>query len=77
MKRLIHALKRYGMILSDNGLGIRLSTDIDSRWGNPASSSSAEYVLNGWTHCLTGRDFEVVDASALMVNVDSAEALWQ
>jgi hypothetical protein len=77
MKRLIHALKRYGMILADNGLGIRLSSDTDARWGNPESPSSAEYVLNGWTHCLTGRDFEVVEATALMVNPDSAEALWQ
>ena len=77
MRRLVHALKRYGMILSDNGLALRLSTDVDPRWGNPGSSSSPEYVMNGWTHCLTGRDFEVVDASLLMVSSDSAEALGQ
>ena len=76
MKRLIHALKHYGMIVADNGLPIRISTDVDPRWGN-GSPSSAEYILNGWTHCLTGRDFEVVDASALMVNSDSAETIAQ
>jgi hypothetical protein len=74
MRRLIRALKRYGMILSDNGLAIRISTDTDSRWGDPQSSSSPEYVFSGWAHCLTGRDFEVVDSSALMISRDSAEA---
>jgi len=73
MHRLIHALKHYGMMLADNGLGIRIATDTDGRWGDPNSPSSPEWVLNGWTHCLTGNDFEVVDASLLMVNADSAE----
>jgi hypothetical protein len=73
MRRLVHALKHYGIILADNGIAIRIATDTDARWGNPGSSSSPEYVLNGWTHCLTGRDFEVVDSSLLMVNSDSAE----
>jgi len=77
MHRLIHALKHYGMILSDNGIAIRITTDADARWGDPNSTSSAEWVLNGWTHCLTGHDFEVVDASLLMVNSDSAETLGQ
>jgi hypothetical protein len=77
MKRLIRSLKTYGMILADNGLGIRITTDADGRWGNPTSNTSPEYVFNGWTHCLTGRDFEVVDAAALMVNADSAETVEQ
>jgi hypothetical protein len=72
MHRLIRALKGYGMILADNGIAIRISTDADSRWGNPESTSSPEYVLNGWTHCLTGHDFEVVDSSLLTVSPDSA-----
>ena len=75
MRRFIRALKRYGMILADNGLAIRISSDTDSRWGDPQSSSSQEYIFNGWTHCLTGRDFEVVDASPLMVSRDSAEVV--
>ena len=75
MKRLMHALKHYGMILADNGLAIRISTDVDPRWGDPSSPSSAEYVFNGWTHCLYGRDFEVVNSSASMVSSDSAETI--
>ena len=75
MKRLIRALKHYGMILADNGLAIRISTDVDSHWGDPASPSSAEYVFNGWTHCLFGRDFEVVNSTAVMVSSDSAETI--
>ena len=77
MKKLIRALKRHGMILADNGSAIRISTDTDSRWGTPGSNTSVEYVFQGWTHCLTGKDFEVVDASLLMVNPDSAEIFGQ
>lgn len=73
VKRLIRALKRYGMILADNGIAIRISTDADARWGAPGASNSPEAVLNGWTHCMTGRDFEVVDATPLIVHPDSAE----
>ena len=73
MKRLIHGLKGYGIILADNGLAIRILTDADARWGNPGLPTSQEYILNGWTHCLTGKDFEVVDASGLMVNPNSGE----
>ena len=75
MRRLIRALKRYGMIVADNGSAISISSDTDSHWGDPRSSSSPEYVFNGWTHCLTGRDFEVVDATPLMAGRDSAEAV--
>jgi hypothetical protein len=75
MKRLIRALKHYGMILADNGLAIRISADTDARWGDPTNSSSPEYVFNGWTHCLSGRDFEMVDSAALMVGGNSAEAV--
>ena len=77
MKKLIRALKLHGVVLSDNGLAIRISTDTDSRWGATGSTTSAEYILQGWTHCLTGKDFEVVDTSLLMVNPDSAEVLGQ
>jgi hypothetical protein len=73
VRRLIRSLKRYGMILADNGAAIRISTDADARWGN-GQPGSPEYELNGWTHCLTGRDFEVVDATLLSLSPDSAEA---
>jgi hypothetical protein len=75
MKRLIRAFKHYGIILADNGLAIRVQTDVDKRWETAAPGGNPEYVLNLWTHCLTGRDFEVVDSNALMVNPNSAESI--
>jgi len=71
-QRIIRALKRYGMILADNGSAILITTDSDPRWGDPNSSNSANWVLNGWTHCIRGSDFEVVDTSTLMANPNSA-----
>jgi hypothetical protein len=75
MQRLIRALKHYGMILADNGLAIKISTDADRRWGDPESPSSATWVMNGWCHCMSGEDFEVVNAQPLMVNANSAETV--
>jgi hypothetical protein len=72
MQRMIHALKNYGMILADNGLSILLSTDADQRWGDPNSENSATWKMNGWSHCITGRDFEVVDTSPLIADPNSA-----
>ena len=72
MRRLIRGLKHYGMILADNGSAIRISTDADSRWGDPNSETSANWSINGWAHCLTGRDFEVVNTAPLMVDPNSA-----
>jgi hypothetical protein len=72
IKRLIRALKTYGMILADNGLAILISTDADQRWGDPASEDSATWKVNGWSHCMTGRDFEVVNSTPLMVDPNSA-----
>ncbi len=74
MQRLVRALKGYGMILADNGLAIKITTDADHRWGNPASETSPNWIINGWTHCITGRDFEVVDAAPLMMDLNSAAA---
>jgi hypothetical protein len=74
MQRLIRALKHYGMILADNGLPIKISTDADRRWGDPESPTSANWVVNGWCHCISGQNFEVVNAQAMMTNANSAEA---
>ena len=71
---MIRGLKQYGMILADNGGAIRLSTDADPRWGDPASEKSANYVFNGWTHCLRGHDFEVVNDTGLQVSGNSGAA---
>jgi hypothetical protein len=50
------ALKRYGMLLADNGSPWFISGVPDSRWNNPALHLLAR---------LTGRDFQVVDTRSL------------
>lgn len=59
------ALKSYGGIVADNGSAWYLGGVPDERWDNDAL-----HALD----VLTGRDFEVVDASGLMVSRDSGEA---
>jgi hypothetical protein len=56
------ALKRYGMILADNGSAWYISGAPDERWDNDA--------LHG-LHRLRGSDFEAVDVSSLMTDSDS------
>jgi hypothetical protein len=50
------ALKRYGMILADNGSPWYISGAPDRRWNNDALHQLQQ---------LTGRDFVVVDTSSL------------
>jgi hypothetical protein len=57
------ALKRYGMILADNGAPWFISGAPDERWDNDALHA---------LHQVKGRDFVAVDASGLMVDPDSA-----
>jgi hypothetical protein len=57
------AMKRYGLILADNGSPWYISGAPDDRWSNDAL-----HALGG----LTGADFEAVDAGSLMVSPDSA-----
>jgi hypothetical protein len=52
----LHALKRYGMILADNGAPWFVSGVPSSRWDNEDL-----HML----HRVTGRDFEVVDTAVL------------
>lgn len=52
----LEALKRYGMILADNGSPWYISGAPDPRWSNDDLHSLGR---------LTGRDFEVVDTSRL------------
>ena len=63
---ILTALKRYGMILADNGAPWFISGASDPRWNNDD------------LHALTtiaGSNFEAVDASTLMINPDSGQAL--
>ncbi len=59
---ILNALKKYGMILADNGSPWFLSGAPDSHWNNE--------MLRELSH-VHGSDFEAVDVSSLRVNVDS------
>jgi len=62
---ILRALKKYGMILADNGGDMFLSGASDERWDND--------VLRELSRVSAG-DFEAVDTSSLMVDKNSAEA---
>lgn len=59
---IVTALKRYGMMLADNGSAWYLSGAPDERWDNDALRDLKS---------ITGTDFEAVDVSSLMLDVDS------
>jgi hypothetical protein len=62
---ILTAMKRYGIILADNGAPWYITGAPDERWDN---DNLHELDL------LRGSDFEAVDESALMVHPDSAQA---
>jgi hypothetical protein len=62
---ILRALKRYGMMLADNGAPWFLSGVPDERWDND--------VLHE-LHQVHGSAFEAVDVSSLMVDPDSGQA---
>ena len=61
---ILRALKKYGMMLADNGSSWYLSGAPDDRWNNDD--------LHALTQ-ITGASFEAVDTSSLMVSVNSAQ----
>jgi hypothetical protein len=61
---ILEALKKYGMILADNGSAWFISGVPDERWDND--------VLHE-LHQVKGSDFEAVDVSALMIQPDSGQ----
>jgi hypothetical protein len=63
---ILQALKRYGMILADNGSAWFLSGVPDSRWDDD--------MLVGELARVHGSDFEAVDMSPMMVAPDSGAA---
>ena len=62
---ILRALKKYGMILADNGSAWYLSGAPDSRWNNDDLHNLG---------LLKGSDFEAVDVSPLMVDPNSGQA---
>jgi hypothetical protein len=63
---ILKALKKYGMMIADNGSAWFISGAPDSRWDN------TDLHNLGAVH---GSDFEVVDVSGLMVDPNSGQAL--
>jgi hypothetical protein len=62
----LDALKKYGIILSDNGAPWYISGVPDDRWDNDDLHT---------LHQLKGSDFEAVDSSSLIINQNSGKAL--
>lgn len=62
---ILTAMKRYGIILADNGAPWYITGVPDERWNNDNLHE---------LHGLSGSDFEAVDESTLMVAPDSAQA---
>jgi uncharacterized protein YneR len=62
----LEALKKYGMILSDNGAPWYITGAPDEQWNNDALHT---------LHQLKGSDFEAVDCSSLIINQDSGQAM--
>ncbi len=62
---ILRALKKYGMMLADNGSAWYLSGAPDPRWDNSDLHNLA---------LLHGSDFEAVDVSSLMIDPNSGQA---
>lgn len=63
---ILRAMKKYGIILADNGSNWYVSGAPDERWNNDMLHE---------LDVLRGNDFEAVDTSLIMLNVDSGQAL--
>lgn len=62
---ILRALKKYGMMLADNGSNWYVSGATDERWDND-ELHELDFIR--------GSDFEAVDVSSLMVNFNSGQA---
>ena len=69
-KTILEAWKKYGFMLADNSQDPRawiISADTDPRWED-------EYPLYNEMSTVHGSDFEAVDVSSLMININSGQA---
>lgn len=62
---ILEAMKRYGLILADNGSNWYISGVPDERWDNDELSALRR---------VRGRDFEAVDVASLIVDPNSGQA---
>jgi hypothetical protein len=53
IQRIFRAMKRYGLIVADNGSDMYITGTMDARWNND--------VLNPAFHALKADDFEVIE----------------
>jgi hypothetical protein len=65
MQVVLRALKKYGMMLADNGLAWEMQFAADPRWDDNELVTLKKVI---------GANFEAVDASSVMMNADSGEA---
>jgi len=63
---ILRALKRYGMILADNGSAWYISGAPDPRWNDDVLVTELRRV--------TGSDFEAVDETSLIIDANSGQA---
>ena len=63
---ILRALKKYGMMLADNGSAWYISGAPDSRWDNDDLHKLGQVL---------GSDFEAVDVSGLMIDPNSGQAV--
>jgi hypothetical protein len=52
LQKIFHAMKKYGLIVADNGSDMYVSGTYDTRWNND--------ILNPAFHSLNAGDFEVI-----------------
>jgi hypothetical protein len=61
-RNLLIALEKYGVYFSDfSDFPGLISTDADQAWGDPNLSTSDNWALAGWMHCVQLSDLEFVD----------------
>jgi len=65
---ILRAMKKYGLILADNGSSWYISGVPDERWDNDMLHEMDVII---------GSDFEAVDVSSLMISADSGQARTQ
>ena len=65
MQVILQAMKKYGIILADNGSDWYISGTTDNRWDN-------DMLVAGFSQ-LQGSDFEAVDVSSLMIDPNSGQ----
>jgi hypothetical protein len=67
VRAIFRAMKKYGIILSDNGSPWYVTGVPDARW-------NMDIMNNAGLKKLKGSDFEAVDSSSLMIHPDSGQA---